>query len=172
MSEETSGASQPARYWIEQLQRSSTGDGRWHDAIEALQLVGRPAAAELIAVLDHPSIDVTRGVRKALKGIGPAMLPQLGEALCTSRPIVRLAAAMVFHAMGADAAPAIESLIAALQDEDYCVRQWAAGALGAMGTAALPALPALMRSIEQEGDETALEWMRLAVERIEWEPYQ
>ena len=55
--------------------------------------------------------------------------------------------------MDAHASPAIPSLIAALGDQKWKVRQSAAGALGAVGPPAASAIPALLAALQDRKPE-------------------
>jgi hypothetical protein len=156
-----------AEYWMKQLERSFSGERRWFDAIEALTFIGLPAVPKLIEALDHWNVEVTRGVRKVLKAIGPETLPHVEEALTDADVNTRVAAAVALHAFGYQAAPAVPSLIRALDDHDSYVRHWVAMALAFIGWPAIAAIPALRQAIEREGCAATLEWMNTAVELIE-----
>lgn len=100
-------------------------------------------------------------VKKPLKAIedplGPALagsVPGLAKLASHKEVTVRLASLYVLEELEADAAPAINALTKALQDEDAFVRWSAARALGRMAPQKdEKAVPALARALEDENGD-------------------
>ncbi|MGD9645549.1 MAG: HEAT repeat domain-containing protein [Pirellulales bacterium] len=91
--------------------------------------------------------------------IGPpakATVPGLTSALADKAPEVRMQALHALASMEADAAPAVDKMIAALDDPVQPVRVEAAYALGSLGSAGKQALPALKKHIASSSDDKLL----------------
>jgi len=84
------------------------------------------------------------------KELGTAALQPLIDALGHAHRNVREGAAHALGELGADAAPAVQALTRAFEDEDDFVRWKAARALGNIGPAAASALPLLGLAAEAE----------------------
>jgi len=103
---------------------------------EVLSKIGSPAVPHLFAAVKESRSDssvrvddMLRAAVKALRGIGPAALSHLIEALGAEEAGDRTAAALALALMGQDAAPAAPNLIAALEDEHKDVRRFATSAV-------------------------------------------
>src|SRR5262249_35854965 len=99
-----------------------------------------PAAREAGPSLLKCLADRTREVRQraatALARIGPAMITPLIRQLGKDAPEAREAAATALAEFGAEAEPAVQSLLLNLKDDNRDVREASARALGRIGPAA------------------------------------
>ncbi len=102
-------------------------------AVEELVEIGDPAVEPLIAVLEDEDVSVQKYATDALGRIGDvrAVEPLL-LAASKAGPSTLGKTQVALREIGE---PAVEPLIAALQDEDSSVRRWAAWALGEIGDA-------------------------------------
>ncbi len=86
----------------------------------------------------------------ALGRIGPQAIPYLQQALRSPDSQMKKQAAEVLARMGTEAKPAVNDLIALLDDPDLEVRKVAVRTLGRIGPDAAAAIPALMRTLVEE----------------------
>jgi HEAT repeat protein len=95
-------------------------------AVEALRKIGLPAVRGLVVALDSEAA-VSKVAVEALKELG---LPALGAMVEALRDTVGTAGPAITWVLGSFGAPAVEPLLAALEDENGNVRMTAAGSLG------------------------------------------
>jgi len=93
---------------------------------------------------DGSAMQLNKPAVEALAAQAQGAVSTLAEALASSKPDVRLAAAAVLREMGPAAAEAVGPLASALQDENRWVRWNAAEALGAIGPKAQSAVDGLL----------------------------
>lgn len=113
----------------------------------------RPA---LLAALKDGDPEVVGHVLDALAALGPQALPKIENALQNKE--VRHFATRVIHRLGANAAPAVPALVAALQqpvenEDDAMFRKEVQLSLAAIGPAAQPAVPELIKSLDADDQE-------------------
>ncbi len=136
------------------------------DALGAIGPVAAPAIPALIIALSTPSADLRKSAVDALGKIGPLAITATVGALGDHNPYVREGAAKALGLMGADAAPAVSSLIiVALTDQDLAVRCSAIEALGAIGPVAVSAVPALIKILSGQNSHTC-EIAKAALQKI------
>lgn len=111
------------------------------------------AVPVLVESLSDPDQDVQSSAAKALGQIGvkdQEVVLALGGTLAKGREPAQRAAALVLRSMGADALPALDALIGALDSPHiHTVPQLAVEAIGSIGPQAKVALPAVLRLIER-----------------------
>jgi esterase/lipase superfamily enzyme len=144
-------------------------------AIEALGQIGSPAKSAtpaLIQLLTNPEIEETIHVAAAaaIGKLGPPAVSALADHLDKSEAETDLTIARALAAIGPQAAPAVDKLLAALasDDQDNDIRILAAIALGNCGPAAQSALPALTRLLNDgEADAQLRAMCAVAIGSIE-----
>lgn len=128
----------------------------------------REVAATLWAREDlHPGSQVTlANLCARLPDIGASSLLHLRPLLGAEQSEVREAVAEAFSKLGAEARPALDELVTALDDEEPLVREAAAIALGNLCPLQEPALRALEQALSDEDQLVA------AAARQSWERLQ
>lgn len=123
-----------------------------------LEILGRTASgaevavAPLVALLDHPDLDLASRAAAALGKIGAAAVPDLLKALARPDGALRMRAAEALAAVGPAAAEAVPALVQLLGDRDPAMRAKAAEALAGIGQPAQAAAKALRACL---GDDDA-----------------
>lgn len=129
-------------YWFPQL--DDGGDDARKEAAQAIVALGPRA---VVVTLEHISKDpgegqpfmFVTGAIDALAAVGPDAVAGLCEGLRSPEARVRAAAASILQEMGPAAKAARDGLVAALDDDNRWVREYAIDALGNLGGEAAPA---------------------------------
>lgn len=136
-------------------------------AVEALASMGPTARAAYVPVLKalgDPDMGVTTAVIACLARIGPPAkedLERLKAALDDRRNAsIRYHATVAVADLGADAKPALDSLVKNLEDSDPQVRVASAQTLGRIGPGAKNAVPALTQALKEPQREMRLSAVR------------
>ena len=130
--------------------------GTQESRLEAAQTIVAMGPQALAATLDqiapedraNDKFSIAPGAVRALAAASDQSVATISEALRSSRPGVRAAAASVLREMGERGHEALDPLTVALHDENRWVRCIAAEALGNLGSHAEPAVPALLGLID------------------------
>ena len=162
----------PAEPRLEELQQqlSASDTAQRRAAVRQMGEIAdtQPLAAEmLVNLLSDQDPAVAGEAQSALLRAGPAVLPQLTDALGHPLSSVRTGALMVLGRMGAGAAEAADEAAAVLrEDPDGSVRYRAAEALGEMGSGASGQAEALRSAAEGDEDANVRRAAAQALERV------
>jgi HEAT repeat protein len=120
------------------------------EALAGLKQAAGPCAGQLVELLGEGA-GTQHAAERALRAIGPAVIPLVIRALGHERAGVREAAARVLGSFGKRATPALATLVKLMDDPAPGVRGAAAWALGQLGPAARSAVPVLLRGVVKRG---------------------
>lgn len=139
----------------------------------AIQAVGKIGVKDPKIVTQLRRILATPGHRhrgQAASALGRLKatdaLPELQQALAKGSKYVRILSAKALGRLGADAAPAVESLAATLDEPDLDLRRVAVLALGRIGEAAAPATARISEQLSS-GDSRLKDSARWALAKID-----
>lgn len=158
-----------ADQWIEQLVKYEVGDPEWTEAAEALYELGAFVIPKLIDAWSDESMDVRRGVSKAMYQMGPRMVGDLTKAVGHKDLAVRAQAVQLLYGVAQkeewQVVDILPALIKALDDPDSEVRIGAAKAVSAYRKNAEEAIPVLTRRLK-DPEPYVRTWMIMALESI------
>src|SRR5688572_664406 len=152
--------------WYERQLRSDDPEARRNAAEGLLGMKSIRSLAILLEYVERPDRDTDppvgefdiRRFSKVVTARGPAVVPQLREALGSKSAKVRWNAAHILLRLGSVGAGAAFELGEALRDQDKAVRTTAAHTLRRLGPGAKGALAALSGAVSDTALDTNIRW--------------
>lgn len=120
----------------------------------------------LIQHFKDPDNRLADRARRAMIAMGPISVEPLAQTLKDPDVYARMSAASALGQMGAEAAPAVTSLTAALTDQHPLVREESAHALGEIGEPAAAASAALLLASKKDSSEEVRATAAVALKKV------